>query len=389
MDVLLRQAVQSESASENSKSKIQNPKSSHLDADEISLFAENTLPKKLRENAVAHFADCDRCRKILSALILQNSENEIVSTKQIEVFAPVIPWYRKFLAFPNLAYTLGALVLIFSGIVAFTVLQSVNNSQNAEVSQVAEQPVRGGPFLDDTAIVEEQFANANMSGSMSNASMSNSSMSNAASVSSSNSMMSNASTDSAARSYNAALTSNSAAVSNKSNPSANESAKDEPRSEADAAGGIVTELPLQNRSVKNLTEDKTESAKGLVEEKTERAKRENKKDAEATEMAKAAPPPKPEQPSVSENEVTSSDASGAKSKKLARMQNVETTSVGGKTFRHASNGWVDSNYKGQPTINIRRGTNEFKKLDSGLREIAGSLSGTVIIVWKDKAYRIQ
>lgn len=389
MDVLLRQAAQSESASENSKFKIQDSKSPHLDADEISLFAENALPKKSRENAVAHFADCDRCRRILSGLISQQTENEIVSAKQSEVLAPAVPWYRKLFAFPNLAYTLGALVIVFSGVVAFTVLQSVDNSRNAEVSRISEQPLTGGPFADNTAIATEQGVNEIMSNSISNASVSNSSMSNATSVSSSNTMMSNAAPGSAARSSNANSTSNSADVSNKSNLSSKESVKDEPRSEADAAREVVTELPLQSRSVKNLTEEKTESAKGLVEEKTERAKKEDKKDAETTDMAKAAPPPKPAQPSVSENEVTLSDAPTAKSKKLARTQNVETTSVGGKTFKRAGNGWVDSNYKGQPTINITRGTNDFKKLDSDLRGIAGNLGGTVIIIWKNKAYRIQ
>ncbi len=56
MDALLRQAAQGETASENSRFKIQDSRLSHLDADEISLFAENALPKKLRGNAVAHFA---------------------------------------------------------------------------------------------------------------------------------------------------------------------------------------------------------------------------------------------------------------------------------------------------------------------------------------------
>ncbi len=88
----------------------------------------------------------------------------------------------------------------------------------------------------------------------------------------------------------------------------------------------------------------------------------------------------PEQPLVSENQVTSSDAPSAISKKRSRSQNVETTSVSGKTFKRAGNAWVDSAYKGQATTNITRGTKEYKKLDSGLRSIAENLGGTVIIV---------
>jgi hypothetical protein len=383
MDVLLRQAAQGETAFEDSGFKIQDSRLSHLDADEISLFAENALPKKLRENAVLHFADCDRCRRILSALISQQTENEIVSAKQSEVFAPVVPWYRKFFAFPNLAYTLGALVLVFSGVVAFAVLQSVNNSQNADISQVSEQLTKGGPFLDDTAIVTEQSANTMASSNMSNATMSNTStsndsMSNATSTSSSGAMMSNASINSAARNSNSTSTSNSSTAANKSSVSENDSPKDETRSDVTVTQQLVTELPLQARNAKNLTE-----------EKTERAKKEDKNDTVSNDMAKAAPPPKPAQPSVSETEVTSSDTTSAKSKRMERLQSVETTSVGGKTFKRAGNSWVDSAYKGQATTNITRGTKEFKKLDSDLRRIAQNLGGTVIIVWKDKAYRIQ
>jgi hypothetical protein len=379
IDVLLRQAARGETAFEDSRFKIQDSKLLHLDADEISLFAENALPKKSRENAVVHFADCDRCRRILSDLISQNVENEIVSTKQTEVFAPVIPWYRKLFAFPNLAYTLGALVIVFSGVVAFTILQSVNNSQDADISQVSEQPTKGGPFLDDAVIVSEQSANTTASSNMSNATMTNTLMSDAASVSSSNKMMSNSAANSAARSSNASsTTSNPSTVSNKSSVAENDSPKDEARSDVTVTQQLVTELPLNGRNFSNI-----------AEEKSERAKKEDKKVAEATEMNKGAPPPKPTQPSVTENDVTSSDATSAKSKTLARKQSVETISVGGKNFKRSNNAWVDSAYSGQATTNITRGTKEYKKLDSSLRSIAENLGGIVTVVWKDKAYRIQ
>ena len=63
--------------------------------------------------------------------------------------------------------------------------------------------------------------------------------------------------------------------------------------------------------------------------------------------------------------------------------------VGGKTFNNRNGAWYDSSYKGQVTNNYRRGTDEYKKLDGGLRSIADNLGGTVVVVWKDKAYRIQ
>jgi hypothetical protein len=67
----------------------------------------------------------------------------------------------------------------------------------------------------------------------------------------------------------------------------------------------------------------------------------------------------------------------------------EAISVGGKTFKRENNVWYDSTYRGQATTNVARGTNEYKKLDAGLRGIAENLGGTIVVVWKQKAYRIQ
>jgi hypothetical protein len=67
----------------------------------------------------------------------------------------------------------------------------------------------------------------------------------------------------------------------------------------------------------------------------------------------------------------------------------ETRLVGGKTFRNVGGIWFDAAYTSQQQTMIRRGSDDYKKLDSGLRSIAENLSGTVVVVWKGKAYRIQ
>jgi hypothetical protein len=70
----------------------------------------------------------------------------------------------------------------------------------------------------------------------------------------------------------------------------------------------------------------------------------------------------------------------------------ETTAVkriAGKTFEFKQGVWYDSIFDGRPTINIRRGTSEYKKLDRNVRSIAESLAGTIVVVSNGKAYRIQ
>jgi hypothetical protein len=67
----------------------------------------------------------------------------------------------------------------------------------------------------------------------------------------------------------------------------------------------------------------------------------------------------------------------------------EKRSAGGRTFENVNGVWTDTEYRGQPITDVRRGSDDHKKLDSGLRSIAERISGTVIVVWKGKAYRIH
>ena len=63
--------------------------------------------------------------------------------------------------------------------------------------------------------------------------------------------------------------------------------------------------------------------------------------------------------------------------------------MGGKSFDRRGGVWYDLAYKGQSTKKVTRGSNDYRKLDGGLRNIGDSLDGTLVVVWKEKAYRIQ
>jgi hypothetical protein len=72
---------------------------------------------------------------------------------------------------------------------------------------------------------------------------------------------------------------------------------------------------------------------------------------------------------------------------------VETRSVSGRRFAREDNVWVDTDYDApRSTIKVARGSEQFRALvadEPGLRAIAEQLSGVVIVVWKNRAYRIQ
>jgi len=63
--------------------------------------------------------------------------------------------------------------------------------------------------------------------------------------------------------------------------------------------------------------------------------------------------------------------------------------VAGKAFEFRQGVWYDTSYSGQKTTNVRRGSEQYKKLDASLRSTAESLGATSVIVWKGKAYRFN
>lgn len=366
IDALLRQTARGDDS-------VSNHTVTHLDADEISAFAENALPEKTRQNYMAHLADCARCRKNLSNLIQLNAETESVAvhTKERKIVSLPIPRYRKLFVFPNLAYTMGALVLVFSGIALYTVLRSVGDSQNAEVSQVSEKQIGGkGMSSDGDATVAETYS-------------SNSMMSNAASMNTTSNSSINTSSSAIPSAPMIAMNSNAAI------------ARNEPDKDLSAVTKSLVEQNAPKDAAKN--EDSTVAVAPPPPPK------ENKVDTEAekqlsqnsiarkqtNELPSAGRSVQPAPMTTMRSDEDDKNKKAEESRANARLKSAETIGVGGKNFKRANNVWIDSAYRGQATTNIARGTKEYKKLDSGLRGIAENLGGTVVVVWKEKAYRIQ
>lgn len=372
IDLLLRQSAQGKSAHAQQKSVVQNLSTPHLDADELVAFAENALPEKAKQNYLLHLADCDNCRGNLSGLIALNSEqvDEIAQSEEKQFVAAPIPWYRKLFAVPNLVYSLGALVLLFSGIAVYTVLQTARNQQNSEVSQTYEkQPNGKGMSSDGDSVPTDIYA-------------ANTMMSNAASMNTSANAPTAPVSNSAVSATPAPSTnSNSVIIRTETDKTLKAESKPapvtEPRVLQELESVPATPPPP---TVANENEFQTDGA-----------------EISSQKSAQGAVSPQQNSSLPSSNDLSTLQPAlraNPKSKKLESLKDdkrksSETVSVGGKTFERESNVWYDSTYRGQATTNVTRGTNEYKKLDSGLRSIAERVGGTIVIVWKEKTYRIQ
>ncbi len=375
IDALLRQTAQGGGF-------VSTQTATHLDADEISAFAENALPEKIKQKYTLHLADCDRCRKFLSSLIALNSETEsvMVEVEEKHFIAAPLPWYRKLFAFPNLAYTMGALVLVFSGIATYTVLQSTNSFEGAEVSQTYEkQPSGKGMSSDGDAPASESY-------SSNSAMSSNAMMSNTAAMNSSANSAANFSAIPSAPVMTA--NSNAAIMRDEADKDLKAEAKplSPPKVPVDSAGAEIQAAgpPPPPPAKENEYQSDGEVRNQQQQTQTQNSIAQNQTDIMPdSRNVKRAPSPALRSDNKSRKLEESKDDAAEKSKSVA------TTSVGGKTFKRENNVWYDSAYRGQATVNVTRGTNEYKKLDSGLRGIADNLGGTVVVVWKQKAYRIQ
>lgn len=350
----------------------------HLDADVIAAFAENAIPESSKRLYVEHFADCDSCRRMLSQTILMNAEADqaaasAVSPAPIAAAAP--PWYERIFRGPNLALAMGALVLAFSGILGFLLFE--RSGKSLDVAKVTDQEQRpaGG-----SNIASEPFASERQDTGMANASA-------PAANTTANATPQLPGTSS---SSNATNTASNTAVSTTSRS--------------------VSDLPLNGRNVKDLKPDGVDSSGAgrpaaaappapvvsgeTLAARDDKANEYKLKDVDdglaKTEEKKAERDEAPK--------VAAKRAAGPMNTQVQQQSNVaamgtfENTArkqAGGRSFTQRNGVWYDDAYHGQPTRNYKRGTDDYKNLDSGLRSIADTIGGTVVVVWKEKAYRIQ
>ena len=349
----------------------------HLDTDEIAAFAENALPEKTRPLYMAHLADCDRCRKILSNLLVMNAETAPVAAIEahsaITIAERDLPWYRKLLLFPNLAYLMGSLVLIFGGFLAFTVIQNSGLGDSAMISQVPEATeTRGGPNFQ----TEPDFSSGMAANTAANTAA-------APAMSNSNSTIASATPSEPGIAgprtvENNFVTDGLTATESAAPPAPPPSAAAQPVAKEDRGRDDVS---MRSRAEEKAAATTSDAAKGEA----------LMKDRNNTIPSQSGPMRNNEAQINRQYENLDRRAAAAKAKRAADRDEDSSAprTVGGKTFERKQSVWYDTTFQGRPTINVRRGTDEFRRLDAGLKAIANNLPGTIVVVWGAKAYRIQ
>jgi hypothetical protein len=346
----------------------------HLDADAMAAFSENALPAAARSEYVTHLADCDRCRTSLARIAELRPETMAAAAPapMPVLAAPSVPWYRRLFAGPALATAMGALVVLFAGVVGYLVVTRTGGPAATEISQVRDTEL---PAAANSAPPETATQAANSAPSISG---------------------------------NSATVSNTAAV--RSAPAAGPPAagssgigagdgrgiapmEEEKTLQAEAQPGaapapppptVSTQPSADTRVSADALAQKDEGAATAPKADADMAKKrvENKLKKEAVAAA-----PGPAYKSAAGGVARS--RTDTPTPAIDGQENSGVRREGGRSFANRSGVWTDTAYRGQAAKVVRRGTAEFLKLDAGLRSIADALGGTVVVVWNGKAYRIQ
>src|SRR5258707_756699 len=117
-----------------------NPATGHLDADELNSFAEGGLPEAARSRYMAHLADCDDCRQIVSQLTM--SRAAVLAAEAPRAEPAGYSWWKRMggLFSPmTLRYAAFAMVLVTVAAVVFLITRRPRDASLIAQNEPAKQ----------------------------------------------------------------------------------------------------------------------------------------------------------------------------------------------------------------------------------------------------------
>jgi hypothetical protein len=398
-------------------------KAAHLDADEMNAFAEGNLPEASRSRYFAHLADCDDCRGLVTKLTLAANVPLETGERTTAVAASARhswrDWLSAFFAPPVLRYAVPALALMAVIVVAFVATRPERQSDFVAQNEASKANAETAP-LNQSSQSEQQAHTTTAT--------SNTTPSPAVAAGAPQSADTNTKADSQPE-----------ALKNTVNQTAQRKDADEagpdvkvlqdaPKPAEKPTGGFFRTQTRDNNEVVSVAKEQPpvtvapaatkaptadSSAVEEAEAKSEDADKKNKTSASLGRIAggvvldgAANESAQGERGRTQEGARRGSAATAARRSRPADNQSSreadgadakdnrpsETRNAGGRQFRRQGGVWIDTAYSSsRATVNIPRGSEQYRALvadEPGIRAIADQLGGTVILVWKQRAYRI-
>ncbi len=371
---------------------------SHLDADELNAFAEQALPTATRARYTAHLADCSSCRKIVSDLAMSSG---IVTREPPLAEATGSTFFEKLRALltpPALRYGIPALAILAVVTVSLISLRQqtrskaalvAQNSTREAVSEAPQKPAVDPPQEANVPAKQNQVNTGEKNPASVSAEKKPDATANGEVAETRKSLADSQTPASAAAPSNAAKTdSTSGAVAQpsyapeppppaKAQVAANDARKNEENEREKKLAkekdqGVVVDGVSNEVASKSRSRDEVSEAQGARIKSRAAAAAGRGSGILSTAEARRAP--------------------AADAKRSDEDKETRTVDVAGHRFRKQGNGWVDTGYDSRATINVTRGSEQYRALvadEPGIRTIADQLHGEVILIWKGRAYRIR
>lgn len=379
----------------------------HLDADELSAFAEGSIPAAARTRYVSHLVDCDDCRQIVSQLAISSGAVAAESSTAVEPSG--YSWSKKlaqFLSPMTLRYAAFAMVLITVAGVVFLVMRRPRESRLIAQNQSSQPATAVKPSGDATSptvgttrlesnnntLATRPTPPAQASPADQLAKLDQPRPADTLVVPPKPAKEPEVTTSGAQKKAESAETQTVPGYSPPPPPVLAQRTQTQTREQQSTGGAAPLSGPR-----------KSEEQFGMMS-KSGRAGEENKDNVLADRPAPASRRGSDEKLKGPRRDMDNSaalnrnaDDARARNTQGIATQNqaqeekpTETRAAGGRKFRRQGSGWVDAKFKpSMPLKSVARGSSEFNELDSGLRSIAQQLGGQVIVVWKNKAYLIK
>jgi hypothetical protein len=363
----------------------------HLDADELSSFAEGVVPAPARTRFIAHLADCENCRGVVVGLTQASRAAAGSETREPQSGAGFWSKMASLFSPPVLRYAVPAIALSAVIAISFFALR-----QNRGDLVAVNAPTK----LDSPASVAQQQAGSPLAQSKKEApaqtrgaieprlSLKDSSEGKAPQddkPASAKSSTEASDADTARLSFQKSASPSKSYVEGidrrvfATEPQATPAAPPKPAvNEADKVGE-KEEVEVAKREVQGLPAQSVQVEKNQPRDEAGRQHGPSRNNNAIPGNQRA------------DGIVRDSVESRAKSKKDSEDES-ETRTVSGRRFRRQGNAWIDTAYESsRRIINVARDSEQFRALvadEPAIRTIAEKLSGVVIVVSNGKAYRI-
>lgn len=394
----------------------------HLDADELSAYAENALPARTRTRYTEHLADCDSCRTLVTELVLSSGIAAQLE-KQAAPPATTLParswrdWMAMIFAPTKLRYAASVLAVAGIAAIAFMVFRDgrparfdtseSQPSQNTSAARNNNEPLAQNNQTDagsnansnstptttgeppKSGVVSESPSQPKETGpqtaetELQKSADTKAPVENPAPASAPNGDLVG---------QNRPQRDEDAEVNKAAQPNAPPPTVETGKNKKEIDGADTSEEA--GRLSANRERSNSDKSAAAPENKTQYGKLEESAASRKARRGAESPPKDSPATSLSAGAGAASGATmdDRNEKADGTARPVEKRSVSGKQFVRRGGAWVDTAYKSQATTNVRRGSEQYRSLmadEPQLRDIANQLGGEVIVVLKGRAYRIR